>query len=669
MENAAQSWRRNWLGGLILAALTVVAYLPVWHAGFIWDDDAYVTNSLPLRSWDGLRQIWFVPGATEQYYPLTITTFWIEYHLWQLAPLGYHLDNVVLHALNSLLLWIILRRLDAKGAWLAAAIFALHPVNVESVAWVTERKNTLSGFLYGCSILAALKFWQIGWTASDSSGTSLRQASDHPRKWIFYWLACGLYVGALLSKTAAAPLPLVLLLLLWWKRGRLGRKDLWPLGLLVLLGLLMGGITIWVEKHLVGTQGEVWDFSWTTRYLLAGRIFWFYLFKLLWPHPLMFVYPRWEIDPVQPLAWLFPLAAVAVLAVLVWYRHGSARPLFVALAYFTVLIFPVLGFFNLYFFRYSFVEDHLQYLAGIGPIALAAAGLTSILDLAAIKAPWVKPLLCGALLLSLGAVTARQCAIYADRETFFRAAVERNPDCWMAYSNLGFILINKGQVDEAAVDFQRSMQLHPDDGAANNVGMVFVQKGQLDAAEAYFRKALEFNPYYADADNNLGNVYLQKGQIDQALACFRRAVMLDPDSTKNHDNFASALVQRGWIDEAAAQYQKSLEIDSSDVRALEDLAWIRATSPESSLRQGARAVELASHANQLSGGNRPLALVGLAAAYAENGQYSVAMQTAQRALDLALAQGNAGEIQRIREQMQFYQNGAPFRDASLKNRP
>ena len=373
VESLRQYWDQHGHLSLLLVAVTLVAYLPALPGQFIWDDNGYVTNNLLLHSLKGLWQIWSVPGATPQYYPLTFTSFWVDYHLWQLNPLGYHLINVLLQALNAILLWTILRRLDVPGAWLAAAVFAVHPVNVESVAWVTERKNLLAGFFYLSSALACLRFWLPNPATAEGRATSfLKTSAIGLGDWKFYWLALCLYLCALLAKTAIIALPGAVLLVVWWKRGKMGWRELFPLAPFLAVGMAMGLLTVWVEKHIVHAVGREWMFSFLERCLIAGRAVWFYLGKLVWPHPLMFIYPRWEIHAAQPLAYLPVLALMAGLFILWLNRKGWARPMLVALAYFLALLFPGLGFFNLYFFRYSLVADHFQYFAAIGPLTLAA---------------------------------------------------------------------------------------------------------------------------------------------------------------------------------------------------------------------------------------------------------------------------------------------------------
>src|SRR5437870_3711674 len=372
---------------LALVLLVVATYLPALRAGFIWDDDAYVTANATLRSFDGLRRIWLEPGAVPQYYPLTFTSLWLDYHLWGLHPLGYHLVNVLLHAANAILVWLVGRRLALPGAWFAAAVFAVHPVHVESVAWVTERKNVLSGALYLAAFLAYLR------AAGGARGA--------------YGLALGLFVGALLAKTVTCTLPVVLLLVLWWRNGRV---DVAPLLPFFVLGAAAGFVTAWTEGHHVGATGELWRLSLPDRCLIAGRALWFYAAKLAWPHPLAFIYARWHVDAAVWWQYLFPLAAAATVAALHLARGRiGSGPLVAALCYVATLA-PAPGFVNVYPMRYSFVADHFHYLASLPPIALAAAGATRL----------PRPQVIGAgVLLALGTLAWRQALVYRDAETIW----------------------------------------------------------------------------------------------------------------------------------------------------------------------------------------------------------------------------------------------------------
>jgi protein O-mannosyl-transferase len=667
---------RWWLFGLFLVVATILAYQPIWHAGFIWDDDHYVTGNLTLRSLKGLWQIWFVPGATPQYYPMAFTGFWVEYHLWQLNPLGYHLTNVLLQALNAILLWTILRRLDVPGAWLAAAIFALYPVCVESVVWVSEIKNVLSGAFYLSAALLYLRF-------------------DRNRNWRLYFFALGMFLLGLLSKTVIATLPAALLLVFWWQRGRLSwKQDVLPLIPFFVAGVGAGLFTAWIEWAFVGASGSEYNFSFIERTLIAGRVIWFYLGKLIWPVDLIFMYPRWHVSQVIGWQYLFPAMALLVTLGL-WLLSRRNRGPLAAWLFFVGTLFPALGFFNVYPFRFSFVADHFQYLAMIGPLTLAVAGIDKLFRHLRSKERLGELVFCETLLLILGGLTWYQCGMYADGETLWRATLARNPDCWMACNNLGFILTQKGEVDEAMAQFQKALQLHPDYAQAhNNVGTALLQQGKVDEAMAQFQKALQSEPDNAETRYNLGNALLQQGNVDGAIAQYQKALQVNPDYAEAHNNLGNALFKYGDVDGAIAQYQKALRINPDYAeacynlgdtfhqtgrteeaiayyqRALQinpdyvevqnNLARLLATCPEASLRNGNQAVELAQRANQLTGDENPVVLSTLAAAYAEAGRFPDAVKTAQRALELAKAQSDTALAEAIRSQLKSYQAGRPF---------
>ena len=569
VESLRLYWDQHGYLSLLLVAVTLVAYLPALLGQFVWDDDDYVVNNLLLHSLKGLSQIWFAPGTAPQYYPLSFTSFWVDYHLWKLNPLGYHLTNILFQAINAVLLWTILRRLSVRGAWLAAAIFAVHPVNVESVAWITERKNVLAGFFYLSSALACLQFWLPNMAAADNPTQSGPQTTAAGLgNWKFYWLALFLYLCALLAKTATIALPVAVLLVVWWKRGKLGWRELFSLAPFLAVGMAMGLLTVWVEKHFVHAAGREWTFSFLERCLIAGRAVWFYLGKLVWPHPLMFVYPRWEIQVAQPLAYPPVLALMVVLFILWLNRKGWARPTLVALAYFLALLFPVLGFFNVFFFRYSFVADHFQYLAGIGPLTLAAAGIT----IAFKTKPFLKLACCGALLLTLGILTWRQAGTYADMETLWRTTLARNPDCWMAHSNLGLLLKNQGRIEEAIDHYHRAIQIAPNAwDALNDLGVALAAKGQFDEAIEYYRKALQIDPNLFAVQNNLGHALAAEGRFDEAIEYYRKAIQINPNFSDALNNLGNALAAKGQSDEAIKNYYKAIQINPNFSEALNNL--------------------------------------------------------------------------------------------------
>ncbi len=664
VESLRQYWDQHGRLALLLVAVTLVAYLPALLGQFIWDDDRYVTNNLLLRSLKGLWQIWFVPGATVQYYPLTFTSFWVDYHLWQLNPLGYHLTNVLLQALNAILLWTVLRRLDVPGAWLAAAVFALHPVNVESVAWVTERKNLLAGFFYLCSALACLRFWLPNLATAGGRATRVSETSAAGLgEWKFYWLALCLYLCALLAKTAMIALPGAVLVVVWWKRGKMGWRELFPLAPFLAVGMAMGLLTVWVEKHFVKPVGTEWAFSFLERCLIAGRAVWFYLGKLVWPHPLMFVYPRWEIHAAQPLAYLPVLALMVGLFILWLNRKGWARPMLVALAYFLALLFPALGFFNLYFLRYSLVADHYQYFAAIGPLTLAAAGISMTLGRFAKRSPFLKPLFYGTLLLALGLLTWQQCGIYTNLETLWRKTLAKNPDCWLAHNNLGTLLANQGHIEEAMEHSQKAIQINPNDSEAlNNLGAALAATGRFDEAIENYYRAIQIKPDFFKALNNLGLALVAQGRFDEAIENFHKAIQINPNHPNAFLNLGIALAQSGRTKEAAAQFREALKLNPELAVAMNNLAWILATSAEGELRDGAEAVRLAERACELTHYDEPLFIGTLATAYAEAGRFPEAVATAEKAEQLATRAGLTAVAAKTRQLLELYRAGKPYHE-------
>src|SRR5467141_4001819 len=429
--------------GLLLAAITIFAYRPAWNGGFLWDDDDYIIKNDLLTASDGLQRIWFSLDSPSQYFPLVYTTFRIERALWDLNPSGYHWVNLLLHVANALLVWRVLARLNVPGAWLAGAIFALHPVQVESVAWITERKNVLMGFFFLLTLLA--------WIAFVDERTK--------RPWRFYPLALVLYVLALSAKTTACTLPAALLLILWLQKKPINKRRLSQVVPFLILGIGMGLLAVWWERYHQGTRGVLFALGPIERILIASRAVWFYLSKLIWPSNLTFIYPKWNISPAHPLDYVWLLAGIALCAVIYFARRYVGRGVEVAAAFFVATLSPVLGFIMLYTFRYTFVADHYQYLACIGPIALASAGIVSLAD--ALKQRvfiWSAAVFAVAM---LAVLTWRQGSMYGDIERLWRITLARNPECGMAHTNLGIVLLEKGQVDEAIVHYRAALQMQP----------------------------------------------------------------------------------------------------------------------------------------------------------------------------------------------------------------
>jgi Flp pilus assembly protein TadD len=629
-----------WQGGLIVL-LVVLAYLPALHGGFIWDDDVYVTHNPLLTAPDGLRRIWFTMDSPSQYFPLTYTVFRLERSLWGLNPAGYHWVNILLHAINAVLVWRLLKRLSVPGAWLAAAIFALHPVQVESVAWITELKSVLSLFF----ILLTLGCW-------------LEFVGERSRRF-WYGLALGFYALALFSKTTACTLPAALLLILWLQTKPIGWRRLAQVVPFLALGLGLGLLTVWWERFHQGTQGKLFTLGWLERLLVASHALWFYAGKLFWPVNLTFSYPRWTIEPAQPSAYGWLVLGIGLGAAIYFTRRFFGRSVAVATLFYVATLSPLLGFVMLYTFRYTFVADHYQYVASLGLIALAAAGIT----LAFKTKPWLKLAVGGALLLTLGILTWRQAGIYRNQETLWRDTLAKNPDCWMAHINLGIYLHDRGHAEEAIENYRQAIQLNPNNPEAlNDLGNALAAQGRLDEAIENFRKAIQLNPNYADALDNLGVALADKSRFDEAIENYRKAIQVNSNRSETFFHLGMTLDQSGRTREAVAQYREALRLNPNLAGALNNLAWILATSSKAEFRDGMRAVQLAERACELTHYGQPLFIGTLAAAYAEAGRFPEAVTTAEKAAQLATNAGLKKVAEKNRQLLELYRAGKPYHE-------
>jgi len=525
---------RDWFWGLLLILAVILTYQPVWYAGFSWDDDKHVTSNPYVIGPLGVQEIW--TSSVWRPFPLVITAFWMEHALWGLTPLPYHLVNVTEQAACSVLLWRVYKSLQIPGAWLGAALWTLHPLQVESVAWISEMKNTQSCLFYLLTVLffvRCLKEKGLG-----------RQTSvdwNYGASLIFAALAMA-------SKSSTLVLPLVLGLCAWWMEGRLHRRQLIRLVPFFLLSALACALTVVrpppALNQIVDPQ---WTRSWPERIATAGDVIWFYLGKLLWPHPLMAVYPRWEINAGSWISYL-PLLAVVIGLFILWrYRESWSRPCFFAAIYFIVALSPFLGLLDQSFWLLSFVEDHLQYLASMGPLALAAAGIVRLAEIVIPKKPRLQAGLCAGLLVILGLLSWQRAWVYEGQETLWTDELAKNPDCWVGHNNLGDMLLAKGKMDEAEAHYQKAVELNPKFAQAHyNLGYVRLQKSQFSEAITDFQEALKLSPNYAKAHNNLGIAFVQVGQPDKALVEFQTALQIIPDYPDAQKNLAimQALARR-----------------------------------------------------------------------------------------------------------------------------
>jgi protein O-mannosyl-transferase len=570
------SGKRDRVLGLMLLAVTLFAYRPAWNGLPVWDDDMHMTRP-ELRSAAGLARIWTQPGAVQQYYPLTHSVFWLEYHLFGDSTFGYHLLTILLHACSALLLVTLLRRLGIPGAWLAGALFALHPVQVESVAWITELKNTLSGLFYLSAALAYLKF-------------------DSERKKKHYAIALLLFFFGLLSKSVIVTLPAALLVVVWWKQGKIEwKRDIVPLSAFFAAGIFSGVFTAWVELRFSGAAGGEFGFTFLDRCLIAGRAFWFYLCKLLWPADLIFIYPRWHIDAQTFWQYLFP-AAFLLAAALFWSLRNRSRAPLAVLLYYAATLFPAVGFFNVYPFKFSFVADHFQYLACIGPLAAAASCIDRGTGLWQEKLRrTLRPLLYGTLVSALFLLSFNRSRMYSNVETLYRTTIRDNPACWMARNNLGIVLMNRGRTDEALAQCRMALASNPAIADIHNtLGLLLAQKGRTDEAIAHYRKSLDINPMNGGVHCNLGNMLAQTGRNDEAAAQYRTALQLDPAFAPAFLQLGAILLKTGLTGEAITQYQKGLELDPYNAEARCDLGKLLAGTgrPEEAFIQFRKALEI-----------------------------------------------------------------------------
>ena len=531
--------------GLLILAAVFIAYIPALNGGLLWDDLSHITVP-ELRSIHGLWRIWTELGATQQYYPMLHSAFWLEHRLWGDSLVGYHVAGVVLHSAAASLLVLILRQLEVRGALFAGLIFALHPVCVESVAWISEQKNTLSAVFYLAAAYVYLR--------DPRDPRSLRSPD--------YWLAFALFVCALLSKTVTATLPAALLVVLWWQRGRLDwRRDALPLVPWFAIAAIAGAFTIWFEHDIIGARGADFTLSAVERLLLAGRVVWFYLAKLLWPAGLNFIYPRWSIDASAAWQYLFSIAAVAMamaLGVLAWRQPpfapssqtaavGSRGPL-AGYLFFVGTLVPVLGFVNVYPFLFSYVADHFQYLASLGVIVPVA----SILVLSSPRlGVALQSVLATMFLVMLGMLTWNRSAVFGDAETLYRDAIARNPQAWMAYQNLGTELASRNRLSEAIDAYEGALRARSDfPQAQSNLVLAHMKLGdaaaevpdRIPSAIWHYESVLRIQPDHFRAHYNLGTVLLDLPERHaEAITHLEAAVRMRPENTEAQVNLGVAL--------------------------------------------------------------------------------------------------------------------------------
>ncbi len=532
-------WKGSFWGGFSLIGMVFLAYLPALGAGYIWDDGAVTENRL-LLSASGLWKLWSDPSKEtnpyeEHYWPLTYTTFWLENRLWGLHPSAHHLINVGLHALNAALFWRVLRRLDVPGAWLAAAIFGIHPLHVESVAWIIERKNVLSTLFYLAAALMFLRSLQ-----SLKSGRTAYAAS------LFF------FVLGMLSKTSVAGLPVALAICLWWRPNLAGRRALSRLTAMLAVSAGMSVWDVWVVRHHAHTK---FGFTLLERMIIAGQALWHYTGKLLWPVNLIAAYPRWVIYTGWAWAYLFPAGLIAVLVLSFLGSRATCKGALAAVLFFIVALAPLLSFIDFGWMNYAFAADRFQYLADLGPISLFAASVASWLR----RRPALRGLAAAGLLGALLSLTWRQGSLYRDPASLYRHSLERNPSSALMHYNLGTEYGKRGESDQAAEEYGNALSLNPYYFEAhNNLGALLVQKGKFTAAMEHYRAAKEIRPQFFDVYWNMAIALRESGDVPGAVAQLQEALRFQPHAPQLKFTLGKLAFDQGRFDEAIGSFNDAL---------------------------------------------------------------------------------------------------------------
>jgi Flp pilus assembly protein TadD len=647
----ARGFRALAPGAALIFLLTFAAYWPVLHGQFIWDDPLLVEKNPLVTHALNLRSVWFQTD-----FPLTVVAFWLQWLFWGKASAGYHVVNILLHAINSILVWRVLLRLNIRGAWLAGAIFAVHPVCAASVAWISELKNTLSLPFFLLSIWFYLR---------DSEGKNSDHASPITHH-AFYALSLIAFLLALLAKTSTVMLPVVLLGCVWWIRGRLTKRDWLRTAPYFALALAFGLMSVWFQTHQTFTTGKVQTENFWGRLAAAGMAVWFYLEKALLPLNLNLIYPHWKINAAAPLSYLPVLLLFGAVIVFWKFRRSWGRSVLFGFGYFVVTLFPVLGFFDMYFLAISRVADHFQYLPLVGIVGLVAGAI--YWDVPRMRLDGAELLLKTTLIVALAFLTVQRAKVMANEETLWRDTVAKNPNAWSAQNNLACILAEQNKIAEAITHFDASLQLYPDNAQAHgNLGKALTLQNKFSEAEAHLRTAAALKPKEPEFHRSLAYALGGQGKTDEALGQLRQAADLEPGVERRLE-LAGMLHQSGKDREAIAEYRRVLGAQPLSVEVLNNLAWLLATSAVDSARNGPDAVGYAESACQQTQNQDAMTLGTLAAAYAEAGRFSDAVATAEKAANLAAAAGNSRFATINTQLMRLYRTGKPYHEKASPGR-
>jgi tetratricopeptide (TPR) repeat protein len=594
---------KNVLAAIFLVASTCLVYLPSLSGGFVLDDELLLSKNALVFAPDGLWRMWFSTDAVD-YWPLTNTSFWLEWRLWGDKPSGYHVTNLVLHITSVLLLWLILRRLAVPGAFLAALLFAIHPVNVESVAWIAQRKNGLAMLFFLVSIWSYLKFDPVAGASDSVAGVSdpgeaphgsasVRPATDRrpTTSWIWYSCCAAAFILALLSKASVAVLPALVLVIVWWQKGRIAWRDFWPLVPLFAIAIAFALFNVWYQQH--GGRSIERDVTFAQRLAGAPAAVWFYLSKAMLPIEQVFIYPQWQISTGDWRWWAAMGAALAATAAL-WWNAASpwGRAVLAAWLFFCIALAPVVGLVDVGFMKHSLVADHYQHVAIIAVVVLAAVawsywkegsgnwevGQAFQPDSFPTRQPgkanlrarrFVPVMFATAVCAAFFIATWRQNVLFGDPIRLYLTTLEANPDSWLAHNNLGAIYYEAGEAEKALPHLQDTVRLNPKYAEGhNNLALALARIGNVDQALAEYQRAVELDPNDADAQNNWGAALVQSNRLPEAAKHFEQALKLMPDWVVPRFNLGLNLVKQNKLDDAIREFREALRImpENLDVR-------------------------------------------------------------------------------------------------------
>ncbi len=584
------------VGIAVLAIAAFAAYYPALRGEFIIDDDSLLTDNALVKSPDGLYRIWCTTEPVD-YWPLANTTLWIEWRLWGLNPTGYHVTNLALHVAATLLIWAVLRTLAIPGGFLAALLFAVHPVNVESVAWISQRKGALAIVFFLLSILWFLREEDAragSEKQTHGEGNQADRGLNDVHGW--YWLSLLAFLLAMLSKGSVATLPILLLLIVWWRRRRVGAGDVARAAPFFLVAIVLTAVNLWFQTH--GMDIVVRDVTFSQRIVGAGAVVWFYLSKALAPIELIFSYSQWQIDS-HALLWWLPLAAALTVTLFLCWRSISSRTnwgraILFAWLFFCVALLPVLGFADVGFMQYTLVADHYQHVGIIAVTALAAAAWSTWRTRSQGASRWLATVSAIAAVGILTFLCWRQSSLYRGPITLYEATIQENPSSWYVRNNLGIILRKQGRTEDAKRQFDEALRLKPDSPLTHyNLGNLFKDENSQSAIEEY-QRALQLQPVFYDAHNNLGIALLNSGRPKEAALQFSEAVKDRPYAAIARSNLGFALALTGQLPEAIEQLEEVLRLKPDLAPAHRNLgfALAKAGRPEEAIAQYRQAIEL-----------------------------------------------------------------------------